>query len=181
MIENLIWKAYAAYQIKLEISNKNFLIIDWEMFQCFCIFNRFCEPEKMILTKKSANFLLKKILRDVEDVEENIDIAAFFKLVFHKEFFLSNHAKIAMKKLFDEFVRDLHYEESQMKIRQRNQISFAKKTVSITSKYIFITDTVTEEKAFMELIEQVSYNTVVGSRHSVCIVKLFFSRGLGRP
>ena len=156
-IENLIWKAYAAYQIKLEISNKNYLIIDWEMFQCFCIFNRFCEPENMLLTENSANFLLKKILQDVEEVEEKIDISAFFKLVFHKEFFLSNHAKIAMKKIFDEFVRDLHHEESQIKIRLRNQITFSKKTVSITSKYIFITDTVTEEKAFMELIQQVSY------------------------
>merc|ERR1712156_1054429 len=66
-IENLIWKAYAAYQIKLEISNKNYLIIDWEMFQCFCIFNRFCEPENMLLTENSANFLLKKILQDTEE------------------------------------------------------------------------------------------------------------------
>ena len=96
-------------------------------------------------------------MQDVEEVEEKIDISAFFKLVFHKEFFLSNHAKIAMKKIFDEFVRDLHHEESQIKTRLRNQLTFSKKTVSITSKYIFITDTVTEEKAFMELIQQVSY------------------------
>ena len=31
------------HQIRQEISNKNFLIIDWELFQCFCVFNRFCD------------------------------------------------------------------------------------------------------------------------------------------
>ena len=88
-------------------------------------------------------------------IDENLDISAFFKLVFHKDFFLSNEAKFGMKKLFDEFVRDVHYEESQMKIRQRNQISFSKKTVSITSKYVFISCAVTEQDLFMELIKQV--------------------------
>ena len=103
-----------------------------------------------------------KILKDSESsiIDENLDISAFFKLVFHKDFFLSNEAKFGMKKLFDEFVRDVHYEESQMKIRQRNQISFSKKTVSITSKYVFISCAVTEEDLFMELIKQVWYELV---------------------
>ena len=103
-----------------------------------------------------------KILKDSESsiIEKNLDISAFFKLVFHKDFFLSNEAKFGMKKLFDEFVRDVHYEESQMKIRQRNQISFSKKTVSITSKYVFISCAVTEEDLFMELIKQVWYELV---------------------
>ena len=103
----------------------------------------------------SADYLLKKILQDVEGVEGKIDISAFFKLVFHKDFFLTNEAKIGMKKLFDEFVRDVHHEESQIKIRQKNQITFSKKTVSITSKFVFISSAVTEEASFMELINQV--------------------------
>ena len=110
------------------------------------------------MTKEpSGNYLLNKILQDSEpSIDENMDISVFFKLVFHKDFFLSNEAKFGMKKLFDEFVRDIHYEESQIKIRQRNQISFSKKTVSITSKYLFISSAVTEEDMFMELIKQVS-------------------------
>jgi hypothetical protein len=71
---------------------------------------------------------------------------------------------LQVKKLFDELVRDVHQEESQIKLRLEGDLIFARKTVTITSRYIFVSrDNTSDEEA---LLGQISHVNIISSASS---------------
>jgi hypothetical protein len=80
-IERLVWQ-----EIKIENVLKIFKrfdlhpssMVDFDLFRLFCIFNRFCVPQKMHLEERMSTFLLRKIniIRD-----KKIEIMDFNQLI----------------------------------------------------------------------------------------------------
>ena len=116
-----------------------------DLFRLFCIFNRMCDPECLLLGNSATSFLFGKFLKT-----PSAKFEASYKNLAES---LSNWQKIAgihyenyviiIKKLYDDYVRDIII-ESRVKFRLPYKTSIygkgsiLKKTISITSKNLTV-------------------------------------------
>ena len=118
-----------------------------DYFRLFCVFNRLCNPETLLLGKRSVSFLFAKFvqtpLEEFEGTFKNIgDIVCSWQrncgVIRHNENYV-----IIIKKMYDDYVRDIII-ESRVKLRlpfkttMYGKGAILKKTISITSRKIIV-------------------------------------------
>lgn len=168
-IERLIWAEISNRVYNGQTFHKE--VTDFDTFRCFCIFNRFCDVTIMKIDENTINNLLKRLCIAAKsglDMHTFLKQGTFLIFSFKKKVFfptfivLTNfhETKAAIEKLFNDLVRDVYMEESQMKIRGKNDgNSFTMKTVTITTNHIFMTDQIasrSDEELFLQQISLVS-------------------------
>ena len=118
-----------------------------DYFRLFCIFNRLCDAETLLLGKRTISFLFAKFvqtpLEEFEGTFRNIgDIVCSWQRNGGGGRHNENY-KIIIKKMYDDYVRDIII-ESRVKLRLpfKTQMygkgTILKKTISITSRKLIV-------------------------------------------
>ena len=116
-----------------------------DYFRLFCIFNRLCDPETLLLGKRAVSFLFAKFvqtpLEEFEGTFKNIgDIVCSWQ---RGNGTINKNYVIIIKKMYDDYVRDIII-ESRVKLRLPYKTplygkgTILKKTISITSRKLVV-------------------------------------------
>ena len=138
-IEEFLLQIQVEYQVWNQFELQNYAK-NWSSLQCFCIFNRFCD-QKMKISPQISSFLLKS------DIQEWLDINKFYSFIFN-----SSNCDNLIQKHFDDFVKDVQYEDFLAKLKLKNEVNFTRKMVLVTSNYVFVSTALSKEDFYMHLI-----------------------------
>ena len=138
-VEALVWDLVKEDLIKAEVFQKHPNIIFSNIFQMFCLYNRFCDPTSLPLKlnyDRAKLFFSKLDISLTTRVQESFSTEEFFEILLNnsKNDVKSSAGKI--KKLFDEVVRFvLHQDQVTYKlIRNEGKLMAWKSIVSKPTK-----------------------------------------------